>query len=82
LLRSTEIQGSQKIDFKGKRIVASIPAVGQPRDNDNRAGYCVLDLNEFELHFRRVNYNIDITAENAKKEKMPEFLIERLYKGI
>lgn len=78
----TEIKGNQKIDFKTKRIVASLPSVGQPRDEDNRAGYCILDLNEFELHFRRIQYNIKATTEDAKKNGIPKPLIERLYKGI
>lgn len=42
-------------------------SVGQPRDNDNRASYGVLDTESRTFNIQRVKYPIDKTIANLKK---------------
>ncbi|WP_456472046.1 metallophosphoesterase family protein [Methanocaldococcus sp.] len=65
---------------EGKRYVINVGSVGQPRDNDNRACYCLFDYDRIELV--RVEYDIDKAYEKIVKAGLPKILGERLYLGI
>jgi putative phosphoesterase len=56
-------------------------SVGQPRDNDRRASYVMVDTEKMEIQVNRVSYDIDDAAESIKKSKLPDSLGERLYYG-
>jgi len=57
-------------------------SVGQPRDRDPRASYAVIDFDEeVEISFRRVEYDIEATAEKIKAAGLPEELATRLFFG-
>jgi diadenosine tetraphosphatase ApaH/serine/threonine PP2A family protein phosphatase len=63
-----------------QRVMINVGSIGQPRDSDPRACYCIWD--DPHLHFRRVPY--DIEAVVAKIEAIPEldnFLGYRLRDG-
>jgi diadenosine tetraphosphatase ApaH/serine/threonine PP2A family protein phosphatase len=47
----------------GEKAMINVGSVGQPRDGDPRACYVILDDEQDMLTFRRVEYDIDITAE-------------------
>jgi diadenosine tetraphosphatase ApaH/serine/threonine PP2A family protein phosphatase len=66
---------------KGKRYIVNPGAVGQPRDGDPRAGYCIFDTDAGRIEIRRVAY--DVTAARAKiiAAGLPEFLGDRLVYG-
>jgi diadenosine tetraphosphatase ApaH/serine/threonine PP2A family protein phosphatase len=76
--------GPEEINYKylikdGKAII-NVGSVGQPRDGDPRASYVILDGDV--AHFRRVEYDIEQTAE--KIYRLPEldnFLGDRLREG-
>jgi len=68
-------------EWKGKYIV-NPGSVGQPRDGDPRAAYVLLDTEKMEIKLRRVEYDINRTAEDMRKERFPDFLIRRLYEGV
>ena len=73
----------EKILDSGKKIIMINPgSVGQPRDNDPRASYAVLDVKNMVAEIIRVEYDIDSVAERIKKSGLPKQLGERLYKGI
>ena len=56
-------------------------SVGQPRNGDPRAQYAILySDNSFDL--RRVEYDIDKTAELSQRLGFPRFVATRLYLGI
>ncbi|MHA2246255.1 MAG: metallophosphoesterase family protein [Candidatus Hodarchaeales archaeon] len=57
-------------------------AVGQPRDDDSRASYAVVDVNNMEAEIRRVEYDIDSVAKRMISIGLPESLAMRLYKGM
>lgn len=75
------IVGNKKIKLN-RRMVVSLPAVGQPRDNDARAGYAILDFEEKSLEIIRLAYDIEKASEKVVLAGLPEFIAERLKKGI
>jgi len=63
-----------------ERLLINIGSVGQPRDNDTRASYVILDGTE--VRFRRVEYDFQKTSDKLRKiDKLPTFLAERLLVG-
>ncbi len=65
---------------KGARYIVNVGSVGQPRDGDPRACYCIFD--EGLISFRRVAYEISKTQEKMRKCGLPIHLIERLAFGV
>jgi putative phosphoesterase len=70
-------------DFEGE-MLANPGSVGQPRDGDQRAAFAILTLSEgkFSFEVRRVEYDVDSVARKIIREGLPEFLADRLYKGM
>jgi predicted phosphodiesterase len=56
-------------------------SVGQPRDGDPRAAYAIYDTESRWLRFRRVAYNIELTAAKIRKAGLPDVLGMRLFRG-
>ncbi len=56
-------------------------SVGQPRDDDNRACYCVYDADKGEVEFRRVEYDIKAAHDKIIEAGLPPILAERLWAG-
>lgn len=56
-------------------------SVGQPRDNDPRASYAVVDLANISAEICRVEYDIDEVIKRISDVGLPEYLGERLKKG-
>lgn len=65
---------------EGSRYLVNVGSVGQPRDRDHRACYCI--VNEGAIFFRRVEYDIKMTQNKMLKYGLPSYLIERLSYGI
>lgn len=63
----------------GGRYIINAGSVGQPRDGDPRACYAVLD--EEEVRFVRVPYDIGATQKKMREAGLPAALIERLSRG-
>ncbi|MEA1980050.1 MAG: metallophosphoesterase family protein [candidate division Zixibacteria bacterium] len=63
------------------RYLVNVGSVGQPRDNDPRASYVIVDTDEWEVLFKRVEYDIATAQSKMKKATMPELLVERLLVG-
>ena len=58
----------------------NVGSVGQPRDGDKRACYVVLE--DKAILFRRVVYDIDVTAKQIYAiPDLDNFLGDRLYEG-
>lgn len=62
--------------YKGACIV--IPAVGQPRDSDSRAGYALFDTNTRTLEIVRVEYDYQKTQEKIRHAGLPDKNATRL----
>ncbi|MHA1226073.1 MAG: metallophosphoesterase family protein [Candidatus Hodarchaeales archaeon] len=56
-------------------------SVGQPRDEDPRASYAVVDVKNFSAEIVRVQYDIDLVYRKIKELGLPELLGKRLYEG-
>ena len=70
----------QKKQTDGINTYFNPGGVGQPRDNDPRAAFAIIDDNN-EVHLHRVSYNIDEIANAMSKEGFESRLTDCLYKG-
>ncbi|MDR0517172.1 MAG: metallophosphatase family protein [Fibromonadaceae bacterium] len=64
-----------------EKILVNAGSVGQPRDRDNRACWCLADSDYNWVEFIRVEYDIKATQNLMRKENLPAFLVERLALG-
>lgn len=67
--------------LSSRRWLATVGAVGQPRDGAAQAGYAIWDDARRELSFLRVPYDAAATAARIRAEGLPEALAQRLLKG-
>lgn len=65
----------------GYRYLVNVGSVGQPRDGDSRAGYCLYDSEKLTVKIIRVEYDIKSAVEAIKTANLPEFLAKRLFAG-
>jgi diadenosine tetraphosphatase ApaH/serine/threonine PP2A family protein phosphatase len=73
---------AKKITIKeNSSYIVNVGSIGQPRDGDSRACYCIYDPEENKIEFRRVKYDIDTAADRIIKAGLPEILAERLFIG-
>jgi predicted phosphodiesterase len=56
-------------------------SVGQPRDGDPRAAYCIYEAHKSVAHFYRVDYDIRTAQEKILEAGLPEELAYRLATG-
>lgn len=70
-----------KLDIGNKRYMLNPGSVGQPRDNDPRAAYGILDTDEMTFVVKRVEYDVEKAARKIIDAGLPRFLGERLYTG-
>jgi len=56
-------------------------SVGQPRDGDPRAAFCVFDPDRYEVTFYRVPYNIEKAQQHILAAHLPDRLATRLAEG-
>jgi diadenosine tetraphosphatase ApaH/serine/threonine PP2A family protein phosphatase len=64
----------------GRKTLCNVGSVGQPRDNDWRACYVLLD--DKTIRFRRVEYDVDTTARKIRDiDDLDDFLGDRLRGG-
>jgi predicted phosphodiesterase len=64
-----------------KKYFINTGSVGQPRDGDWRAAYCIYDLDENVVEQRRVNYDLQTAQEKIIKAGLPRMLADRLKLG-
>lgn len=57
-------------------------SVGQPRDGDPRASYAILDTRAMEVEFHRLAYDVEAAARDVREAGLPEFLWQRLLRGV
>jgi len=70
------------LDVSGdQRLILNPGSVGQPRDNDPRAAYALLDTEEMTWEVRRVAYPIELTQSQMRAAHLPRRLIDRLSYG-
>ncbi len=65
----------------GRKFLINPGSVGQPRDGDSRAGYCLYDSIAHVAEYRRVAYDIRAVQEKILAAGLPEELAFRLASG-
>ncbi|MGH8048233.1 MAG: metallophosphoesterase family protein [Chthoniobacterales bacterium] len=66
---------------QGKKYLINVGSVGQPRDGDWRAAYCIYDTSSNEVELRRVEYEIEGTQKAILAAGLPRKLADRLEIG-
>lgn len=80
--RSVTPQVGQPIELRdGWRVIMNPGSVGQPRDNDPRAAYALLDTEMARWTARRASYPIEVTQAHMRAVGLPDRLINRLAYG-
>lgn len=74
------MEGEVKLE-PGMRVLVNVGSVGQPRDEDPRAAYCIYDTEAGHILFRRVPYEVHVTGEKILRAGLPEALALRLEMG-
>jgi len=75
-------QGGNKIDIKEEnKYIINVGSVGQPRDGNPNACYCVYDTVKKEAQIKRVSYDIKTAREKIIGAGLPQFLGDRLIIG-
>ena len=65
----------------GRKYFINTGSVGQPRDRDTRASYCIYAPRSRSVVFRRLAYPVDVAQERIRKAGLPERLAQRLTAG-
>jgi diadenosine tetraphosphatase ApaH/serine/threonine PP2A family protein phosphatase len=52
---------------EGKRYIVNVGSVGQPRDRDIRASYCIFEPRKGVVRFRKVPFDLDAYREDVKR---------------
>ncbi|HKC77849.1 MAG TPA: metallophosphoesterase family protein [Gaiellaceae bacterium] len=71
-----------ELELDGVQALLNPGSVGQPRDNDPRAAYLLLDLDARSASFRRVECDIARTQREMRDLGLPEMLAARLELGL
>jgi len=83
-MRDTAVRGGTYSKFKidpAKKYFVNVGAVGQPRDNNPKAGYVIYDMDAGTIELRRLEYDIATTQAKIRAAGLPERLAERLEFG-
>jgi diadenosine tetraphosphatase ApaH/serine/threonine PP2A family protein phosphatase len=62
----------------GKKYFINAGSVGQPRDGDWRAAYCIYDTEKNVVEQRRVKYDLATAQKKILKAGLPRLLADRL----
>lgn len=74
----THVQAHETFD---EGVVMNPGSVGQPRDEDPRAAYSVVDLDDLTVEEHRVEYDVEAVVEAVEAAGLPEGTGTRLRKG-
>ncbi len=55
-----------------KRYIVNVGSVGQPRDDDMRASYCIYDEEKGDILFRRIPFDIEAYRRDQMRTGLPE----------
>ena len=66
---------------QGHKYIVNVGSVGQPRDSDYRASYCLYDTENREIIIKRVDYDKALARSKIIEAGLPRFLGDRLLVG-
>lgn len=64
-----------------RTVIINAGSVGQPRDENNKASYCLFDSETRVATINRLDYDIESAAAKIREAGLPEILAARLYHG-
>jgi diadenosine tetraphosphatase ApaH/serine/threonine PP2A family protein phosphatase len=67
--------------LQGRRWLAVLGSVGQPRDGNPAAAYAIFDTDKRELTYCRAPYDVEQAASAIRKKGLPRWLADRLFVG-
>ncbi len=67
---------------RGVRYLVNPGSVGQPRDQDPRAAFVIYDGEADEVHWRRVEYDVERAQRRIREAGLPPILANRLAVGV
>jgi diadenosine tetraphosphatase ApaH/serine/threonine PP2A family protein phosphatase len=65
----------------GRRWLAVVGSVGQPRDGNPAAAFAMLDTVSREITYCRVPYDVETAAQRIRANGLPHWLADRLLEG-
>jgi diadenosine tetraphosphatase ApaH/serine/threonine PP2A family protein phosphatase len=65
----------------GRRWLAVLGSVGQPREGDPAASFALLDTTSREITYCRVPYDVEAAADRIRANGLPHWLDDRLLVG-
>jgi predicted phosphodiesterase len=77
-----EISQKRFIVDRQRKFIISVGSVGQPRDYDNRASYTIYDTDNREFSFKRVEYDIETSANKIFEARLERNFGNRLFIGV
>ena len=77
-----ELEGTRLEFDDDYKYIVTVGSVGQPRDNDNRACFGVLDTDEMVFEYHRAEYDIRSAAKKIFESELSSDFAKRLFFGI
>ena len=77
----TRVKTEQLVIEPGKKYFINTGSVGQPRDGDPRAAYCIYDTEKGVVEQRRLKYDMPKAQRKIIQAGLPRLLAERLELG-
>ena len=65
----------------GRKYFINVGSVGQPRDGDPRACYCIYEPSKHLLEYRRLEYDVAAAQARVRAADLPDHLADRLARG-
>lgn len=65
----------------GLKYLINVGSVGQPRDSDPRAAFCIVDEDASTAEIVRVDYDVAAAQRKIRDAGLPPFLADRLSRG-
>jgi predicted phosphodiesterase len=65
----------------GRKYIVNAGSVGQPRDNNPKAAYCIFDDRSKTIEIKRVAYDLNAVQAKILNAGMPRFLASRIAVG-
>ena len=66
---------------KGKRYIVNVGSIGQPRDNNPDAAYCIYDMDKKKMQIKRIKYDTETARKKIISAGLPKPLGDRLLSG-
>ncbi|MFH1440599.1 MAG: metallophosphoesterase family protein [Candidatus Omnitrophota bacterium] len=65
-----------------KKYIINAGSVGQPRDGNPKASYCIYDTEKSLVEIKRVSYDARLAGRKIISAGLPHFLADRILSGI